>query len=98
MVPGFTTNQLFLIIFVPLGKVREMQNLEDEEQLHCGIRLLKMEVPCENLDQILRSIETDEGQRFLVTVRGRQPKCLSCSALGHTRNQCHHTYKGQQQQ
>ena len=48
-----------------------------------------MEIRRENLPKIPNLIKTEEeGLHFLVTVKGRQPKCLGCGALGHTRSDC----------
>ena len=61
-----------------------------------GYEPLRVETARGTLPQIPHLIDTKEGHRFLVTVKGRQPKCLRCGALGHTRSDCPQSWAGQQ--
>ena len=88
-VPALSKNQLFVRLFEQLGTVRDARTVEDDSGLQTGVRTIRVEMARENLPKIPHLIKTEEeGLRFLVTVKGRQPKCLGCGVLGHTRSDC----------
>ena len=95
-VPACFSDRAFSELFDKVCTVREVRTLYDENGIHTGVRTLRVEMARGTLPQIPHLIHTKEGHRFLVTVKGRQPKCLGCGALGHTRSDCPQSWAGQQ--
>jgi len=95
-VPACFSDRAFGELFDKVCTVREVRTLYDENGIHTGVRTLRVEMARGTLPQIPHLIHTKEGHRFLVTVKGRQPKCLGCGALGHTRSDCPQSWAGQQ--
>ena len=95
-VPACFSDRAFSELFEQVCTVREVRTVYDENGAHTGVRTLRVETARGTLPQIPHLIHTKEGHRFLVTVKGRQPKCLGCGALGHTRSDCPQSWAGQQ--
>ena len=93
-VPACFSDRAFGELFDKVCTVREVRTLYDENGIHTGVRTLRVEMARGTLPQIPHLIHTKEGHRFLVTVKGRQPKCLGCGALGHTRSDCPQSWAG----
>ena len=87
-VPACFSDRAFSELFEQVCTVREVRTLYDENGTHTRVRTLRVETARGTLPQIPHLIHTKEGHRFLVTVKGRQPKCLGCGALGHTHSDC----------
>ena len=104
-VPACFSDRAFSELFDQVCTVREVRTLYDENGIHTGVRTVRVETARGTLPQILHLIHTKEGHHFLVTVKGRLPKCLGCGVLSHTRSNCpqswarqQHRRQGQQQQ
>ena len=91
-VPPYISDGCLTEYFESLGRVLEIRQLKDERGRCLGVRAVKLQMPKDHLDQLPHVISTDDKDiRFLLTVRGREPKCLGCGANGHVRAECPRT-------
>ena len=91
-VPPYISDGYLTEYFESLGRELEIRQLNDERGRHLGVRAVKLQMPKDHLDQLPHVISTDDKDiRFLLTVRGREPKCLGCGANGHVWAECPRT-------